>query len=131
MSEQKPHDQHDQYCNCGACTAKRYPWAVKTSDGQQLTREHAFSDVCRALQVLVLDRRTRAYLRVNDPKALQQAAKALHDLGLQYLVRSDIEESDLCWYCLRPLVRLDSAGTMACPDCRHDGQPVQPQPQQD
>jgi hypothetical protein len=54
----------------------------------------------KALQVLVLDRRTRGYLRTHDPKALQQAAQALHDVGLQYGI---LGEPDLCWYCLEPL----------------------------
>jgi hypothetical protein len=34
-----------------------------------------------ALKVLVWDRRTRAFLRENDPKALEQADKALKDAG--------------------------------------------------
>lgn len=34
-----------------------------------------------ALKVLVWDRRTRAYLREHDPKALGQAEQALRDAG--------------------------------------------------
>jgi hypothetical protein len=66
------------------------------------TTEAAF----RALQVLVLDPVTRRYLAAHDPKALQQACKALHDVGLRWLLFGDAHResaSDVCWYCFAVL----------------------------
>jgi hypothetical protein len=85
--------------------------------------------IVRALQVLILDPATRAYLRAHDPKALQQAARALHDIGERYQLFGEAPTAtgDLCWYCLLPLTR-QADGTEGCPDCRHDGRAVQPQP---
>ncbi len=37
----------------------------------------------KALGVMVLDRRIRAFLEANDPKALEQARKALVAVGAQ------------------------------------------------
>ena len=56
--------------------------AIEHAEGlaQQLT---AWPLVTAALQVLVLDAKTRAYLQANDPKALQQATAALDAAGLQ------------------------------------------------
>lgn len=84
------------------------------------------SALVQALQTLVLDPKTRGYLREQDPKALQQACQALHAAGLQYLPWQGIEPSDLCWYCLLPLTTLRD-GTTFCRDCRHSGQAVQRQ----
>jgi hypothetical protein len=56
--------------------------SIAHADGlaKQLT---AWPAVVAALQVLVLDRRTRAYLTANDPKALGMATRALDAAGLQ------------------------------------------------
>lgn len=67
-----------------------------------------------ALQVLVLDRQTREYLKRYDPKALQQACKALQAAGLSYLV-SDAP-IDVCWYCFEVL---QASG--ACRSCTQAG----------
>jgi hypothetical protein len=82
--------------------------------------------LARALQALVLTPETRAYLRTHDPKALQQACKALFQGGYDYLPWQGQQPSDLCWYCFLPLTR-QSDGATVCRDCRHDGLPVQPQ----
>ena len=69
----------------------------------------------RALQVLVLDPKTRAYLRANDPRALQQACQALDAAGARYLIAE--VPTDLCWYCLAPLVTTFDNGDAYCSDC--------------
>jgi hypothetical protein len=71
--------------------------------------------IIKALQVLILDPKTRAYLRANDPKALQQAAKALHDVDARYLL-IDVP-TDLCWYCFAPLVCTFADGEAYCSAC--------------
>jgi hypothetical protein len=67
----------------------------------------------KALQVLVLDPKTRAYLRAHDPQALQQASKALDELSLQYQPEG---APDLCWYCYEVL-----EPTGACRSCTDAG----------
>ena len=54
--------------------------------------------ITAALQVLVLDEKTREYLKANDPRALQQACNALERAGHQYQPRD--APADVCWYCV-------------------------------
>jgi hypothetical protein len=71
----------------------------------------------KALQVLVLHPTTRAYLQEHDPKALQQACKALHDAGERYRLTRGLHSlavvDDICWYCFAVL-----AADGSCSSCR-------------
>lgn len=49
-----------------------------------MNREEERSAIRKALQVMVLDRRHRAWLEANDPKALDQAVKALEAGGFAH-----------------------------------------------
>lgn len=105
-------------CPDDDCQALCYPVPADAAPAAPAS-ENSTEAITRALQVLVLDRQTRAYLREHDPKALQQAAKALHDAGRLYLVASlthDGDDADLCRHCfavLDPTARV-------CLDCARE-----------
>jgi len=42
------------------------------------------SDLVKALQVMVLDKKHRMYLHINDPKAMEQVEQALQAVGAQH-----------------------------------------------